>query len=286
MLKRLSVRISKAGNHGIDHFIKGLPSSRISVIQDVGQGVVIDLLIEEREIDNFLSALGSHLADDAKIYPCVIHQDTDLPLKRPEVIDGLLTIKPYNHGKGQCINSHPEIPFVLTIQCEEAFGFGTHPSTIGALKGLVYLYRENRLKGKKVLDVGSGSGILSLAAWKLGASFVQGIDIDPRAVEEAARNKALNGCPDRHVKFTCMSCLELDLAGYHVILANLVPSVRDRFLRTDGPISRAAHCAFLVISGGKCSDREYVSLLEKRHGFRLVEEWKIDNWLTTLFQRR
>ncbi|WP_286234380.1 50S ribosomal protein L11 methyltransferase [Thalassotalea sediminis] len=74
-----------------------------------------------------------------------------------------------------------------------AFGTGTHPTTALCLTWLDSL----DLKGKTVVDFGCGSGILSLAALKLGAKEVIGIDIDPQALQASKENATRNGVEDR-----------------------------------------------------------------------------------------
>ncbi len=74
-----------------------------------------------------------------------------------------------------------------------AFGTGTHPTTALCLTWLDGL----DLKGKTVVDFGCGSGILSLAALKLGARKVIGIDIDPQALQASLENAKRNQCEDR-----------------------------------------------------------------------------------------
>lgn len=69
-----------------------------------------------------------------------------------------------------------------------AFGTGSHPTTRLCLRWL----DENMRGGEDVLDYGCGSGVLAIAAVKLGAGSVTGIDIDPRAVEASRRNAAQN----------------------------------------------------------------------------------------------
>ncbi|XQW84736.1 50S ribosomal protein L11 methyltransferase [Thalassotalea piscium] len=78
-----------------------------------------------------------------------------------------------------------------------AFGTGTHPTTALCLTWLDGL----DLKGKTVVDFGCGSGILSLAALKLGAEKVIGIDIDPQALQASKENAKRNGVEDRLALF-------------------------------------------------------------------------------------
>lgn len=74
-----------------------------------------------------------------------------------------------------------------------AFGTGTHPTTALCLEWLDNL----DLSGKTVIDFGCGSGILAIAAIKLGAAKVIGIDIDPQALLASKDNAARNGVEDQ-----------------------------------------------------------------------------------------
>ena len=78
-----------------------------------------------------------------------------------------------------------------------AFGTGDHPTTALCLEWLV----EQNLQGKDMMDYGCGSGILSIAALKLGARAALGVDIDEQALEVSRRNAVLNGVSDRFQAF-------------------------------------------------------------------------------------
>ena len=98
-----------------------------------------------------------------------------------------------------------------------AFGTGGHETTSLCLEAL----DELTAGGERVLDIGTGSGILAIAALKLGAASAEGVDIDPVAVRTACENAALNGVADRFVG------LEGDLSDkasgrYDIITANIV----------------------------------------------------------------
>jgi ribosomal protein L11 methyltransferase len=84
-------------------------------------------------------------------------------------------------------------PLTIVLDPEMAFGSGEHGSTRVALTLLGHLLHP----GDRVLDLGSGSGILAIAAVKLGAVRAVGIEIDPEANEVAVRNAAFNGVADR-----------------------------------------------------------------------------------------
>lgn len=87
---------------------------------------------------------------------------------------------------------------VLRLDPGMAFGTGTHPSTVLCLRAL----EDGVAAGASVLDVGTGSGILAVAAALLGAASVTALDIDPLAVRVARQNATANGVADRvHVHY-------------------------------------------------------------------------------------
>ena len=76
----------------------------------------------------------------------------------------------------------------IIIQPGSGFGTGTHPTTRLCLKWL----EKNDISSDSLLDFGSGSGVLAITAKKLGASFAEGIEIDPKAIDNANHNAMLN----------------------------------------------------------------------------------------------
>jgi ribosomal protein L11 methyltransferase len=82
---------------------------------------------------------------------------------------------------------------VLALDPGMAFGTGLHPTTRLCLAGVESLGDRGLLDGTRVLDVGCGSGILAIAAAKLGAAEVVGVDTDPIAIEATEANAARNG---------------------------------------------------------------------------------------------
>ena len=108
------------------------------------------------------------------------------------------------------------------------FGTGSHASTQLCLEGV----EEHTAPGRPVLDLGCGSGILSIAALCLGASTAVAVDIDPKAVDVAYENAALNGIgKDRYTVRAGDVLSDRSLAGelarqrYHQVLANIVADV-------------------------------------------------------------
>ncbi|MBW1988860.1 MAG: 50S ribosomal protein L11 methyltransferase [Deltaproteobacteria bacterium] len=96
----------------------------------------------------------------------------------------------------------PAEKIVITLDPGMAFGTGAHPTTTLAME----LLEAHLRPGMRVLDVGCGSGILMVLAYKLGASFVAGIDCDEVAVRVAGENLELNAAPE-----TCRALWQGDL---------------------------------------------------------------------------
>lgn len=102
----------------------------------------------------------------------------------------------------------------IIIQPGSGFGTGTHPTTRLCLKWL----ERNDISNDSLLDFGSGSGVLAITARKLGASFVEGIEIDAKAIDNANHNAMLNGV-DIHFHKTEESLKD---DSYDNIVANIL----------------------------------------------------------------
>ena len=109
----------------------------------------------------------------------------------------------------------PEGGFTIVIEPKQAFGTGHHETTRLALQALERVLR----RGDRVLDVGTGSGILSVAAVKLGACRVTAVDTDATAIENALENFSLNGVETHVEAFTGSAA---DVAGvFDLVAANI-----------------------------------------------------------------
>ena len=120
----------------------------------------------------------------------------------------------------------PESHDIFLDSSSDAFGNGLHPSTRLCLQLLVQTTRgaaETGLIPNSVLDIGCGSGILAIAALRLGAHTALGLEIDRRAVQTARRNVKLNHLRD---SINILQTSWHNVTGsYDLVLANLVPSV-------------------------------------------------------------
>jgi len=166
---------------------------------------------------------------------------------------------------------------VIEINPAMAFGTGHHETTrlcIGAMEEVF----ENA-KVRNVLDVGCGSGILAIAALKLGVDEAVGLDIDPLAVQEAKKNSEKNGVFHR-IKLFC-GYLESLRGKFDFIVANI--SIEAILLMKNELKSRLENKGKLLVSGIPYTRMgEVVSGLEKA-GFIVERELRDGEWVALLF---
>ena len=166
---------------------------------------------------------------------------------------------------------------VVSIRPALGFGSGHHPSTRLALRGL----QQVDLAGRHVLDLGTGSGVLAIAAVKLGARRATGVDRDPDAVASAREGVAANGVADR-VEIRRQAVADVEPAGASVVVANLTGAalirlapIVARLVEPGGP---------LILSGVLGHEEDAVA---DAYGGRARMAWRAveDEWVGMTFYR-
>ena len=171
---------------------------------------------------------------------------------------------------------------VLELDPGMAFGTGLHPTTRMCLEQI-----EQRMRpDMRVLDVGTGSGILALAAAKLGAANVHCIDNSSVAVESAVANAEMNHMSDRmnvvlgvldETEATHLSC------QYDLVLANIIA----RVIGSIAPnLAQVLAPEGILITSGIIEDRRHEA--EKpllATGLKLMDQVMIDDWVTLIMQK-
>lgn len=174
---------------------------------------------------------------------------------------------------------------VLVVDPAQAFGTGHHASTRLALS-LLDAELAARAAGAAVLDVGTGSGLLVLAALVLGAGSAVGLDLDPLAAPEARRNARTNGLA-AHAHFFTGSLDALAAVAFDVVVANLIRSELLPLL--DAICSRHVKASgALVLSGLLAEDLPRIETELERRGLAICAERReaegTDTWLGLLAQ--
>ena len=151
-------------------------------------------------------------------------------------------IVPWNHELPAEAN-HAEAA-VVRLDPGLAFGSGTHPTTALCLRWLDRLAGEGKLEDATVLDFGCGSGILALAALKLGAAKAVGVDNDPQALISTFDNAARNQVEQRLAVYLPQ---DEPVARYPVVVANILASALDAL--ADTLAARVAPGGCIALSG-------------------------------------
>lgn len=193
---------------------------------------------------------------------------------KPFRLTGRIVVSP--DGKAQDAGGGD---ILITIDPGQAFGTGQHPTTAGCAALL-----ESVLKGgERVLDIGTGTGILAIAAAKLGASEVLAIDIDPIAVRCSNENIARNGVAEVVTSLKGDLLKEVD-GTFDIILANILA----------GPVIEiSAQAAGLLNEGGVIITSGYVLKSEgevasamKDAGLVIVERFQEHDWVAMAASRK
>ena len=168
-----------------------------------------------------------------------------------------------------------ELPLIMDPGM--AFGAGTHETT-----RLVMMQIEKYVKpGCSVLDVGTGSGILSISASLLGAGKINAYDIDPTAVRIARENAVINKCDNITVNVSDLLS-SVEKMKYDLICANIVADI---IIRMSADLSAFAHEGTVFIASGILTERrEEVLAAMKKTPFSLIDSAEENGWCALIFR--
>jgi ribosomal protein L11 methyltransferase len=171
----------------------------------------------------------------------------------------------------------------LRIEAGAAFGTGHHGTTTGCLLAFDRLLKRRRFR--RVLDVGTGTGVLAIAAARTGSTRVVGTDIDPVSVRVARENAMVN---DARASFVDASGLQhrsvRACAPYDLVFANILARP---LVGLAQPIRGAlAPGALVILSGLLRSQERLVRAAYLARAFRLQSALRRDAWATLVFERR
>jgi ribosomal protein L11 methyltransferase len=161
---------------------------------------------------------------------------------------------------------------VIQLDPGQAFGTGLHPTTQLCLSALELLVAP----GVDVLDLGTGSGILAIAAAKLGAGHVLAIDEDPVAVAAARANSAANQVEDRII--VVQGSLADAPGTYDVVVVNILLGVITRMLR-EGLAARLRPTGRLMLAGILANQEEQIMKAARPEGLALVRKSVSGEWV-------
>lgn len=160
---------------------------------------------------------------------------------------------------------------VVSLDPGSAFGTGTHETT-----STCAVILDDVIKGgEKVLDLGTGSGILAIICKKLGAGEVDAVDIDKLAVDVAVDNCEINGCPD--IQCYVGELKNVRSSDYDIIVANIIADVIAS-IACDIP-SRLAPVGKFICSGIINTKKEMVEKALADSGFKILRVEEKNDWM-------
>lgn len=169
-----------------------------------------------------------------------------------------------------------------------AFGTGAHPSTQMCLDLLETVF-DKRPATPSVIDVGCGSGILSVAALKLGAQFALGVDIDEAAIVNSRENAENNGVDSEAFQLGVGSVEDVrggkfSISSAPLVLANILAPILIRLFEA-GMAELIEPGGYIILAGILEHQAEDVIKTAQEHGLRLTGRRQINDWVALLCQK-
>jgi ribosomal protein L11 methyltransferase len=191
--------------------------------------------------------------------------------------------RPLAVGRRLCVAPPWDVPpaggrLVLVVEPGRAFGTGHHGSTAGCL-ALLERALETR-SFPRAIDLGTGSGILAIAAARLGVERIVAVDDDPDAIAAATTNAEINGVTGR-VDCRLADAAALEVAPAPLVLANLLTAAH---LRLGARYRRLLDPGGTLVLGGILDgEADTVRAAVGDHGLTPVETLSLDGWSTLQF---
>jgi ribosomal protein L11 methyltransferase len=198
------------------------------------------------------------------------YKDWQDHVSKPFCIENIIIAPPWYNAS---INDND---LLIILDPGLVFGSGIHPTTRDCIKAIISL--KDKIKGKTVVDLGTGTGILSLICALMGAEKIIGVDINPMAVRTAKHNVDLNGFSDK-VLVIQADAVDTLCIDSHIIIANLNCAVVEKIIES----RYFREKEYAIISGLMRSDSGRIQDVIKRNQFKIVSCWDHEfTWFTYL----
>jgi ribosomal protein L11 methyltransferase len=245
----------------------------------------LDLLYAE-EAD--LAALARHMAQVNPALNDLRLEQAPLP-NEDWIAKSLEGLKPIEAGQFFVHGGHdaahiPAGKVAIRIEAGEAFGTGHHGTTEGCLAALAHLDRG--LRPTNLLDLGTGSGILAIAAARLWPTRVLATDIDPIAVRVAEENVRLNGVAPQVQCLTATGTRHAALqarAPYDLIIANILAKPLRHLAPEIAAVIKPE--GRLILSGLLCEQAHRVASVYAGWGFAVEQRLTYGEWMTLICRK-
>lgn len=246
---------------GYESFVPGETGLKAYIRKEIFDADAVDAIIDSVPFDVKISR------EDAVIEGRDWNSEWEKNYYQPVVIKDRCVVHSSFH------KDFPQCEYDILIDPKMAFGTGHHSTTALISEQLL----ENEIAGKRVLDMGTGTGILAILASMRGAEKVVAVEIDPVAHENAGENFKINGCGDIELHLGDASVLEnLPAESFDIVTANINRNVvvgdMESYFRMLKPGGE------MYLSGFYCEDIPILEAEAARLGKRVVTNTSNKNW--------
>lgn len=229
----------------------------IEVIKNVLKDIRYDYYITDLDSNNYLSAYMEYL--------------------KPFKIDNLTIVPNLKEETNENIKEP-----VIYIGKQYAFGTGTHDTTFLALEMLKDYKNEFDTSKKTVVDIGSGSGILSLAAYRFGVTDITSIDNDATAVSCTLDNAKYNDIPLEKVLLGSADYLSEEKLKYDLVIANIETDILIDIMEYLTKLLKKD--SILILSGILISKKEEMIKSINKHSLKIKSQKEKGDWMALSLQ--
>lgn len=266
----------------------GLTSDETDFDMDIDEAIISAYFTIDEDIDSIINIIQNKVANlsDFGLNPgpnkitkkLVKEEDWSTSWEKyykPERITRYLTIVPVWEDYEE--KNHDEL--IIKLDPGMAFGTGTHPTTVLALRALESYIRG----GEKVYDVGTGSGVLSIAASLMGAKTINAYDLDQIAVDSTRNNLALNPKVN-NINIAPNNLLNNIDEKVDIVVANILAEIIEPLIPQANHVLNSGG---LFITSGIIDDKlEKIENILKNNNFEIVEELSMKDWRSIIAVKR
>ncbi|AZL15696.1 50S ribosomal protein L11 methyltransferase [Rickettsiales endosymbiont of Stachyamoeba lipophora] len=239
--------------------------------------ILVDDLAKEQLIKNTISLL--ELEEEVELLASGCVPETNW---LDEVAKNISKIKAGRFTIDGIVKHHPS-KYHLTIKAARAFGSGEHETTKLCLLGISYLCNKSRFT--HILDLGSGSGILAMAASKLSNAEIWATDIDDVAVKTCIENINSNKIQSKINCFVSNGYKSSKFRGkkFDLIIANIL--ARPLVSMSQNTYQHLQKGGFAIFSGIIRSQERMIINAHKKFGMKLIKTFRLGHWSMLIMQR-